>query len=108
MHGSLKRGTKYNLLNRTVDIEDTSYRSEYFVVSDLGDSFSAGKNLFTINGSKLLKTNTDILLEILDSENNPLYYEVGKSGYISYTDTTDLILSIHVYEQTTSGFGKIV
>ena len=108
MHGSLKRGTKYNLLNRTVDIVDTSYRSEYFVVSNLGDSFSAGKNLFTINGSKLLKPKTNIILEILDSKNNPLYYEIGKSGYLSYLDTTDLVLSVHVYESTPSGFGKIV
>ena len=67
MHGSLKRGTKYDLLNRKVDIEDVSYRSKYFTVSDLNESFSAGKNLFSINGSDLLKPRTNIILEILDS-----------------------------------------
>ena len=108
MHGSLKRGTKYDLLNRKVDIEDVSYRSKYFTVSDLNESFSAGKNLFSINGSELLKPRTNIILEILDSENNPLYYEIGKSGYASYLDTTDLVLSVHVYESTPAGFGKVV
>jgi hypothetical protein len=74
-------GTKYNLATVSVDIEDTSYRSEnYFNVKNLSEIFSAGKNFFTINGTGNLKKNTQIYLEILDSKNNPLYYEVGKFG----------------------------
>ena len=72
-----KKGTKYNLSALNVDIEDTSYRSDnYFVVSDLDSTFTAGKNFFTINGSPNLSPNSKILLEILDSAGNPLYYEI--------------------------------
>jgi len=108
MHGSTKKGTKYSLLNRPVDIEDTSYRSEYFVISDLNPTLTAGKNMFTINGSNKLKPRSGILLEILDSKGGVLYYETAKSGYFSYADTTDLVVSIHIYESTPSGFGKVV
>jgi len=72
-----KRGTRYNLLDRRVDIEDTSYRSEnYFVVSDLSSTLTAGKNYFTINGSPNIKKNTQIFLEVLDSAGEPLFYEI--------------------------------
>jgi len=103
-----KKGTKYNLLSRKADIVDNSYRSDYFIISDLNSTLTAGKNIFTINGSVLLKQKSDILLEILDSEGNPLYYEIGKTGFITYTDTTDLVISVHVYGTTKSGFGKII
>lgn len=107
-HGSNKKGIRYNLLSRKVDLEDTSYLSKYFVLSDFNPTFTAGKNLFTINGSELLKKNSNILLEILDSQNNSLYYETAKSGYFGFAETTDLVISPHVYESTPSGFGKII
>ena len=75
-----KKGTVYNLLSRNVDINDTSYRSDYFIVSDLNSTLTSGKNFFTINGSNKLKPNAPILLEIIDSEGNVLYYETANSG----------------------------
>ena len=102
-----KKGTVYNLLSRNVDINDTSYRSDYFIVSDLNSTLTSGKNFFTINGSNKLKPNAPILLEIIDSEGNVLYYETANSGYFKYSDTTDLIIGIHVYESTPSGFGTL-
>jgi len=107
MHGGNKKGTVYNLLSRDVDIIDKSYRSDYFIVSDLGYTLTSGKNFFTINGSNKLKPNAAILLEIVDSENNVLYYETAKSGYFKYLDTTDLIVGVHVYESTPIGFGTV-
>ena len=107
MHGSNKKGTVYNLLSRNVDINDISYRSDYFIVSDLNQTFTSGKNFFTINGSNKLKQNAAILLEVVDSEGDVLYYETADSGYFKYSDTTDLIVGVHVYESTPSGFGTI-
>ena len=107
MHRAANARRRQNLTNSKTDIEDKSYRSEYFVISDLQSTFTAGKNHFTINGSQLLKNNTGILLEILDSSGTPLYYETGKSGYESYVETTDLVVSAHVFDTTSAGFGTI-
>jgi len=107
MHGSNKKGTTYNLLGRSVDINDTSYRSDYFIVSDLNSTFTSGKNFFTVNGSNKLKPNAAILLEVIDSEGGVLYYETAKDGYFKYSDTTDLIIGVHVYDATPSGFGTL-
>jgi hypothetical protein len=108
MHGLSKKGTSYKLLSKSVDIEDLSYRSSYFVVSDLNSTLSAGKNLFCINGSQFLKDGSDIFVEILDAGGFPLYYEIANSGFIQYRDTTDLIISVHVYDNVVAGVGKII
>lgn len=107
MHRSANARRRLNLANSRADIEDQSYRSEYFVVSGLQSSFTAGKNHFTINGSPLLKKNSGISLEILDSSGTPLFYETVKSGYESYVETTDLVVSAHVFDTTTAGFGTM-
>jgi hypothetical protein len=107
MHRSANTQKQKSLRAISVDIEDSSYRSEYFIITDLPSVFTAGKNYLSINGSNKLKKNTNILLEILDSDGKYVYYEIGKSGYISYKETTDLVVSVHVYDTTASGFGSI-
>lgn len=107
MHRSANTRKNLNLKNINVDIEDVSYRSEYFIVSDLESTFTSGKNYFSINGSNKLKRNTAISLEVLDSTNEPLYYEIGKIGYNTYKETTDIVVSVHVFETVPSGFGSI-
>ena len=107
MHRSVNSRRSRGLSNFKVDIEDTSYRSDYFVVSDLQPTFTSGKNHFTINGSSLLKNNVGISLEITDSSGEELYYEIGKSGYRTYSETTDIVVSVHVFDTTAPGFGKI-
>jgi hypothetical protein len=101
-------GTKYDLLRLKVDIEDTNYRSEYFTVSDLADTLTSGKTFFTINGSDKLKKNSNILVEVLDSKGTVLFYELTKSGYHLYRDTTDLVVAITVSDNISPGLGKIV
>ena len=104
-----QNGTFYNLAAMPVDIEDTSFRSDnYFVISDLPTTFTAGKNYFTINGTGNLKKNSLILIEILDSKGNPLYYEIGKRNDLIYTSADATIVSPRVYKSTTEwGTGKI-
>ena len=101
-------GVKYNLDIMKVDMEDVSYLSNYFVISELPSILTAGKTLFGINGSNLLSKTAPIYLEILDAKGNPLYYELAKSGYFNYRDTTDLAISISVNSDTEPGVGKII
>ena len=107
MHRSASNKRKVNLIDKEVDVVDSSYRSAYFVVSELESTLTAGKNYFTINGSSLLKKNSPISLEILDSSGRTVYYEMGKVGYLPLTDVTDLIISVHVFDDTAGGMGSI-
>ena len=100
-------GVKYNLAGLKVNIIDTSHLSNYFVISEFPDVLTAGKNLFAINGSSLLKSNSPIYLEILDAGGNALYYELAKSGYYNYTNVTDLSISVTVDQNTVPGMGQI-
>ena len=56
---------------------DTSETSpDYFVISDLPTQLSAGKNNFKLFGTTLnLMPNTEIKIELLDSNGNPVYLE---------------------------------
>ena len=107
MHRGAYNKRKVNLVDTEVDIVDPSYRSTYFVLSELNSTFTAGKNYFTINGSPLLKKNSPISLEILDSSGAPVYYETGRAGYFSRLDSTDIIVSTHVLDDTVDGFGSL-
>ena len=107
MHRSALSKRRLNLIDQKTDVVDTSYRSVYFTVSELESVFTAGKNYFTINGSPLLKKNSPISLEILDSSGKTVYFETGKKGYISELDTTDLVVSVHVVSDTSDGFGSL-
>jgi len=107
INNTQKSGAKYSLSTMPVDIEDASHLSNYFVVSELPSVLNAGKTLFAINGSPLLKSNAQILVEVLDASGNALYYEVAESGYYSYNVTTDLAISITVDQSTEPGIGTI-
>jgi hypothetical protein len=51
--------------------------SEYFRITEFKDTFTGGKNGFLIEGSPLLKETTEVKIEILDVEGNPIYFEPG-------------------------------
>jgi hypothetical protein len=59
-------GQKLNLSNIRVDIEYTSFLSDYFILSEYNPKFTAGKNTFLLNGSNKLASNTPIQVEGLD------------------------------------------
>ena len=50
--------------------------SDYFRITELGRTFG-GKNGFLIEGSECLKETTEIKIEILDVNGNPVYFGPG-------------------------------
>lgn len=103
-----KRGVYLGLLTRKVDIEDTEYSSKYFAISEFNSLFTAGKNAVSFNGTSLLKDKSQILVECLDSSGDSLYLEQAKSTDAQFTDSAKFVISIHVYNETSNGNGKLV
>jgi len=102
-----KRGLRLNLDTLKVDIEDTTDLSRYFQIIEYNPVFTAGKNLFTFNGSNLLLSNSEIKVECLDSNNNPQYIEFYKSN-VKNTDITKFVISINIFQETYNGPGKLI
>lgn len=108
-----KRGVPYGLLTKTADVTDTQFLSKYFVISDFKPIFTAGRNSFSLNGSAFLKPNTEILVECIDSAGNNLYIEMAvvqssAAQTYAYKEATSFILSLHVYNDTADGIGKLM
>lgn len=85
---------------------DTNPNSEYFKLSEVPDSLTAGKNAFLIEGTPYLKPTTEVKIEVLDVNGNPLYVEPG-DGVPEYYEGLSKLISIHVYSTTPIGIGKI-
>ena len=95
-----------NLSNFQVFENDNQPNSEYFRISDLSETLTGGKNGFLIEGSEHLKESTEIKIEILDVEGNPVYFEPG-DGTPEYYEGNSKLIAVHVYEDTPIGIGKI-
>ncbi len=95
-----------NLQNFQVFINDTVASSNYFRVSELSDTFTAGKNGFLIEGSPFLKGDTEIKIEILDTNGDPLFTQAGE-GIPEYYEGLSKLVTAHVYQSTPIGIGKI-
>ena len=103
----IKVGGKFeNLSGYNTFITDKEPNSEYFRISKFEDIFTAGKNLFLIEGSEFLKESTELKIEIVDVEGNTLYVEPGR-GVPDYYEGNSVVLSTHVYETTPVGPAKI-
>ena len=83
-------------------IVDTNPNSDYFRISEFKETLTGGKNGFQIEGSEHLLESTEIKLEILDVEGNPIYYEPG-DGVPEYYEGISKIVSVHIYEDTPIG-----
>jgi hypothetical protein len=108
LSGLGKRGVELNLLTRQVDVEDTEFLSKYFVLQDFPTKLTAGKNSLTFNGSDFLKKGSEVLVECLDSEGEPLYIESTTKTNLEYKEVSSYILSLHVYAETANGPGKFI
>jgi len=95
-----------NLSSFSSFINDTNPNSQYFRISEFSEQFTGGKNGFLIEGSEFLKEGTEVKIEILDVSGNPVYFEPG-DGVPEYYEGTSKLVSVHVYEDTPIGIGKI-
>jgi hypothetical protein len=104
---SIKTGQILGLSSRTVNIEDKTYLSEYFNLTEFSPEFSVGKNALVINGSDKLKIGAEIFTEAFDGNGVPLFIEKAISTD-ELTKKRIIVLSIYVYEQNSIGSGKIL
>jgi hypothetical protein len=102
-----KKGVDLGLDTMLVDIEDTAGSSLYFSIAEFNPVFTGGKNPVAFNGSALLKEGSEIQVECIDSAGNSLYIERPRST-VQFADVSKFIISIHVYNETYNGVGKLI
>ena len=103
----VKVGNEFeNLSGYNTFITDKEPNSQYFRVSKFQETFTAGKNLFLMEGSPYLKESTAVKIEIVDVEGNTLYVEPGR-GVPDYYEGNSVVLSAHVYDNMSVGPAKI-
>ena len=90
---------KQNLQQYKVLIQDTETNSRFFRLRESRDILHAGKNAFLIAGSEYLIDDTDVLVEILDANGDPIYLHPIEN----YAEGKARIVSIEVYEDTPPG-----
>ena len=95
-----------NLTNYQTYVVDLSPNSTYFKITEFKDTFTGGKNGFLIEGSEHLKETTEIKIEILDVNGNPVYYEPG-NGVPEYYEGISKVIAVYVYDDTPIGSAKI-
>ena len=100
----IKKHNQYLGLDKlNVYQEDTSPTSKYFKVSEVPETLPIGKSSFLIRGSKFLKSQTEIKVEVVDSKGGVIY-----SQYISDVEQSNgRPVSIEVYEDTPVGTATI-
>ena len=87
-------------------IVDDNPNSDYFRITEFKDTFTGGKNGFLIEGSEYLKETTEIKIEILDVDGNPIFYEPAK-GVPEYYEGISSLIAVYIYNDTPIGLGKI-
>ena len=87
-------------------VVDTAPNSRYFKITEFKDTFTGGKNGFLIEGSPELLESTEIKIEILDVDGNPIYFEPG-NGIPEYYEGNSKVIAVYVYEDTPIGTADI-
>jgi hypothetical protein len=95
-----------NLTSFNTFITDVNPNSEYFRITEFKESFSGGKNGFLIEGSEYLLESTEIKIEILDVDGNPIYWEPG-NGIPEYYEGVSKVVAVYVYDDTPIGQANI-
>jgi hypothetical protein len=101
-----KFAPKENLTSFNTFVIDSGNNSDYFRITEFKDTFTGGKNGFLIEGSQYLKESTEIKMEILDVEGNPIYFEPG-NGIPEYYEGVSKLIAVYVYNDTPIGTAKI-
>lgn len=96
----------YQGLDKVVTyLTDTSeYSKLYFNINYIPEYFAAGKNLIIISGnSNFLKVDSEVKMELLDSNNTPIYLE-----YHKYTDIYGRrYITAHIQNNVAQGTGLL-
>lgn len=96
-----KKVSYVGLKDYSYTVYDTDAISrDFFNIIEFPDKFKAGKNLIKLraNASKLVD-NSEIFIEILDYNGNPIYYEPLQ--YIEKEGTR--VVAVYIYEDTSPG-----
>ena len=99
-----KQSTGLGLASYTVLIEDTSYYSDYFRVSNFVSQFTSGRNGFLVGGTGRLKPNSQILVELTDSAGNTVF----NAPIANYVEGGSRLVHVEVYKDTPKGQGTLV
>jgi len=85
---------------------DTSELSpEFFVITEFPKRLTAGKNILKLKGNTAnLKLDAQLDIEILDSNNQPIYHEA--TTYIA--EDRSRVFSIYIYPNTPPGEARII
>ena len=94
------------LTNYNTFLVDANPNSTYFKITEFADTFTGGKNGFLIEGSPYLKETTEIKIQILDVNGDPIYFEPG-NGIPEYYEGLSKLIAVYVYEDTPIGEAKI-
>ena len=82
-----------------VHTEDTQPGSRYFQLREMPEVLHSGKNAFLIEGSENLNSSTEVLVEILDTNGDPVFNQ----PIPKYAEGLARVVSIEVYEDTPPG-----
>jgi len=93
-----------NLANIDVLIEDTSEFSDYFQVTKVPSEFTGGRNSFLLAGSDYLLDGSEIKIEIIDAEGNPVY----QSMVPKYIEGNSRMITVEIYDTTVTGIATII
>ena len=105
--GRLRKRVDYVGLRElsTIQIRDnTPFSDDYFNITKFPDILTGGKNLFKIKAnSDALVQNSQVHIEVLDSNGNPIYYE--PLNYIESDGTR--VIGIWIYPDTPTGTATV-
>ena len=80
--------------------DQSALSSNIFNITEIPLEFTIGKNLIKLKGNtNLFELGTELAIEILDSNRNPIYHEI-----IDYIESdTSRVLAIYIYNTTPPG-----
>ena len=95
-----KKSVKLQNLNQvSTYLQESGTVSEYFNVTDFSEEMPTGRSSFLILGSRFLKENVNIKIEIIDNQGNPVYVE----PVFNYEEANGIRVSVEVYQDVSEG-----
>lgn len=95
------------LADLNVQVEDTSISSpDYFRVTKIPSEFYSGRNILKFKGNpNLFNEGSPVYVEILDSNGDPVYYEIGLDRE---SESQDAVITVFINQDTTPGNGTVI